>query len=53
MTPLPSNRQTTVNNYLQDPHIQFTAENHNQEGVLPFLDTPVSPCPNNTLVATV
>ena len=37
----------------QDPHIQFTIEEPNQEGTLPFLDTLVSPGPNNTLVTTV
>ena len=37
----------------QDPHIQFTTEELNQEGALPFLDTLVSPGPNNTLVTTV
>ena len=37
----------------QDPHIQFTIEEPNQEGALPFLDTLVSPGPNNTLVTTV
>ena len=34
----------------QDPHIQFTMENPNQEGTLPFLGTLVSPDPNNTLI---
>ena len=33
----------------QDPHIQFTVEEPNQEGALPFLDPLVSPGPNNTL----
>ena len=37
----------------QDPHIQFTMEETNQDGSLPFLDTQVSPCPNNTLITTV
>ena len=37
----------------QDPHIQFTIKEPNQEGALPFLDTLVSPGPNNTLVTTV
>ena len=37
----------------QEPHIQFITEELNQEGALPFLDTLVSPGPNNTLVTTV
>ena len=37
----------------QDPHIQFTVEEPNQEGALPFLDTLVSLGPNNTLITTV
>ena len=37
----------------QNPHIQFTTHEPNQEGALPFLDTLVSPHPNNTLVTTV
>ena len=37
----------------QDPHIQFTTEEPNQEGALPFLDTLVSPGPSKTLVTTV
>ena len=37
----------------QDPHIQFTIDKLNQEGALPFLDTFVSPDPNNTLFTTV
>ena len=37
----------------QDPHIQFTADESNQEGALPILDTLVSPGHNNTLVTTV
>ena len=37
---------------LQDPHIQFTIEEPNQEGALPFLDTLVSPGPINMLVTT-
>ena len=36
----------------QDLHIQFITEDPNQEGALPFLDTQVSPGPNNTLVPT-
>ena len=38
---------------LQDPHFQFTTEEPNQEGALHFLDTLVSPGPNNTLTPTV
>ena len=30
----------------QDPHRQFTTEDPNQEGALPFLDTLVNPGPN-------
>ena len=30
----------------QDPHIKFTKEEPNQEGILPFLDTLVSPWSN-------
>ena len=37
----------------QDPHIQFTTEEPNQEGALPSLDTLVSPGPNNTLITNV
>ena len=37
----------------QDPHIQFTIEEPNQQGSLPFWDTQVSPGPNNTLITTV
>ena len=37
----------------QDPHIQFTMEELDQEVSLPFLDTLVSPGPNNTLTTTV
>ena len=33
--------------------MQFNAEETNQEGTLPFLDTLVSPGPNNTLVTTI
>ena len=36
-----------------DLHIQFTVEEPNQDGPLPFLDTLVSPGPNNTLITTV
>ena len=37
----------------QDPHIQFTMEEPDHNGSLPFLDTWVSPGPNNTLMTTV
>ena len=37
----------------QDPHSQFTMENPNEDGALPFLDTLVSPGPNNTLTTIV
>ena len=37
----------------QDPHMQFTIEEPNQQGSLPFLDTQVSPGPNNTPITTV
>ena len=37
----------------QDPHMQFTTEDPNQEGALPFLDTLVSPGLYKTLVTTV
>ena len=40
-----------INSY--DPYIQFTIEKPNQDGALPFLDTLVSPGPNNTLVTNV
>ena len=36
-----------------DPHMQFTVEETNQHGPLPYLDTQVSPGPNNTLITTV
>ena len=36
-----------------DQHIQFTVEEPNREGALPFLHTLVSPGPNNTLVTIV
>ena len=39
--------------YSQDPHIQFTVEEPNQEGALPFLDTLISPGPTSRLVTTV
>ena len=32
----------------QDPNIQFTVEEPYQDGSLPFLDTKVTPGPNNT-----
>ena len=41
-------QQLLWNINLQDPYIQFTTEDPNQEGALPFLDTLVSPVPNNT-----
>ena len=37
----------------QNPHVQFTVKEPNQEGALSFFDTVVSPGPNNTLVTTV
>ena len=37
----------------QDPHIQFTMEGPKQDGSLKFLDTQVSPGPNNTLITRV
>ena len=37
----------------QHPHIQFTVEIPNQDGSFPFLDTQVSPGPNDTLITTV
>ena len=37
----------------QDPNIQFTVEEPDEDGSLPFLDTKVTPGPNNTLNATV
>ena len=36
----------------QDPHIQFTMEEPNQDGSLLFLEIQVSPGPNNTLITT-
>ena len=33
----------------KDPHVQFTIEDPNEDGALPFLDTLVSPGSNNTL----
>ena len=37
----------------QNPHIQFTNEEPNQDDSLPFLDTVVFPGPDNTLTAIV
>ena len=37
----------------QDPNIQFTVGESDQHGSLPFLDTKVTPGPNNTLSTTV
>ena len=37
----------------QHPNIQFTVEEPNQDGSLPFLDTKVTPGPNSTLNTTV
>ena len=36
----------------QDPNIQFTLEEPDQDGSLPFLKTKVIPGPNNTLITT-
>ena len=38
---------------MQDPHVQFTMEEPDQDGLLPFLDTQVSPGPNKTPTTTV
>ena len=38
---------------MPDPNIQFTMEESNQDESLPFLDTQVSPGPNNTLTTIV
>ena len=35
------------------PNIQFTVEEPDQDGSLPFLDTKVTPGPNKTLITTV
>ena len=43
----------TTTHQLTGPTTQFTVEEPNQEGVLPFLDTLVSSGPNNTLITTV
>ena len=58
MTLLSSKRQNTVDNGLhhintQDPNIQFTVEEPDHDGSLPFLDTKVTPGPNNTPNTTV
>ena len=37
----------------QDPHMPFTMEEPNIDGALPFLNTQVTPGPNNTLITTV
>ena len=37
----------------QDPNIQFTVEEPDEDWSLPFLDTKVTPGPNNTLITTV
>ena len=37
----------------QDPNIQFTVEELNQKGALPFLDTLVSPGPNSTFITAI
>ena len=37
----------------QDPHIQFTMEEPNQDGSLPFLNTQGSQGPNTTLITAV
>ena len=36
-----------------DPHIQFTTESPNTDGLIPILDTVVSPGPDNSLLTTV
>ena len=36
-----------------DPHIHIPAEDPNSDGSLPFLDTLVTPAPDNTLLKTV
>ena len=38
---------------IQDQNIQFTVKEPDQDGCLPFLDTKVTPGPNNTLITTV
>ena len=58
MTPSLSNRlniatsSSSASNPLP-PHIQFTMENHKDDGSVPFLDTFVSPEPKNTLRTSV
>ena len=37
----------------QDPYIQFTVEEPGTDGFIPFLDTKVTPGPNNTILTTV
>ena len=37
----------------QDPNIQFTVEEPGTDGSIPFLDTKVTPEPNNTILTTV
>ena len=37
----------------QDQNIQLTVQEPNQDGSLPFLDTKVTPGPNNTLITTI
>ena len=37
----------------QDPNIQFTVEEPDQDGAVPFLDTKVTPGLNNTFITTV
>ena len=46
-------QQQLVHINSQDPHIQLTMEEPDQEGALPFLDTLVSSGPNNTLTTSV
>ena len=36
-----------------DPNIQFTVEEPDEDGSFPFLDTKVTPGPNNTLITTM
>ena len=49
---------TREDNFLEhinniDPHIQFTTEDANSDGSLPFLDTTVLPQPDNSLLTSV
>ena len=54
MTLLSSRRQNTANNFfITSAHIQFTIEEPNQDGSLPFPDTKVTPGPKKTLITTV